>query len=315
MGGGGETGAAAHTSPAMTRVDIGSATVQRIEESYLAAYDARTFFPDWDDAAAARHAAWLAPHHYDPASGCLKLSIHSWLVTLGGRRILIDTCVGNHKPRPARPRWNRMETPWLQRLAAAGVRPDEIDMVMCTHLHADHVGWNTRLENGRWVPTFANATYVFSRADYEHCARLDAGSAAGPVNHGSFRDSVLPVVEAGLARMVTGTVTLDDGLKIEPAPGHTPGHLALSVRSRGQEALLSADAFFHPAQLACPDWVNSSDSDPAVAVATRRAIVECVLDRDVVLGSCHFPGSGLGRVHSVNGAPRWLPLDAASRPG
>ena len=272
----------------MTRVDIGSATVQRIEESYLAAYDARTFFPDWDDAAAARHAAWLAPHHYDPASGCLKLSIHSWLVTLGGRRILIDTCVGNHKPRPARPRWNRMETPWLQRLAAAGVRPDEIDMVMCTHLHADHVGWNTRLENGRWVPTFANATYVFSRADYEHCARLDAGSAAGPVNHGSFRDSVLPVVEAGLARMVTGTVTLDDGLKIEPAPGHTPGTVTIELESRGEQALFCGDIVHHAIQIHHPEWNSFVCEDAEGARRSRRAVLAHCAASGARLLPCHM---------------------------
>ncbi len=285
----------------MTSVTIGSATVQRIEESYLAAYDARTFFPDWDDAAATRHAAWLAPHHYDPASGCLKLSIHSWLLTLGGKRILIDTCVGNQKVRPARPRWNGMETPWLQRLAAAGVRPDQIDMVMCTHLHADHVGWNTRLEDGRWVPTFAKATYVFSRADYDHYAALDADPAT-PVNHGSFRDSVQPVVEAGLARMVTGPVALDDGLRIGPAPGHTPGTVTIELESRGEKALFCGDIVHHAIQIHHPDWNSFACEDAEGARRSRRAMLAQCADSGARMLPCHMGAPFTCRIdHTASG--------------
>ena len=111
---------------------------------------------------------WMVPDHYDPASGFLKLSIHSWLIEIGGRKILIDTCVGNHKSRKHRPFWDNLNTPYIERLAAAGAKPEDIDMVMCTHLHVDHVGWNTKLDNGRWVPTFPNAKYVFGKTDYDH---------------------------------------------------------------------------------------------------------------------------------------------------
>ncbi len=146
----------------MTEVKLGAATVQRIEESYEPNFDAKIFFPDWKPEVVQQHRDWLVPNHYEEASGSLKLSVHSWLLTVGGKRILIDTCVGNHKPRPHRPKWHLMETKYLERLKAAGVEPDQVDMVMCTHLHVDHVGWNTRLENGKWVPTFKNAKYVFS---------------------------------------------------------------------------------------------------------------------------------------------------------
>ena len=129
----------------MTTLTIGAARVTRIEEMYKAHWDAPAFFPDWRPRLVEEHRGWMAPDHYDPATDCLKLSIHSWLIRLGGRTLLVDTCVGNHKPRPARPRWHLMESGYLRRLAEAGVRPEEIDLVMCTHLHADHVGWNTRL--------------------------------------------------------------------------------------------------------------------------------------------------------------------------
>ena len=141
----------------MTTVTLGGAKITRIEESYEPNFEAKTFFADWRPEVVDTHRDLIVPNHYDPTSGFLKLSVHSWLIRIGGRTILIDTCVGNHKPRPARPKWHMLETPYLARLAAAGVRPDEIDMVMCTHLHVDHVGWNTRLDNGRWVPTFPNA--------------------------------------------------------------------------------------------------------------------------------------------------------------
>ncbi len=121
----------------------------------------------------------MVPHHYDPATGLLKLSIHSWLVEIGGRKILIDTCVGNHKSRKARPFWDNINTPWLERLAAAGVKPEEIDMVMCTHLHVDHVGWNTRLDNGSWVPTFPNAKYIWSKTDFDYFSGIDRDPQKG----------------------------------------------------------------------------------------------------------------------------------------
>src|ERR1051325_139152 len=146
----------------METFTIGAATVTRIEESYEPNFDATMFFPgNWRPEIVEQHRDWMLPNHYDPATGKLKLSIHSWLVQVGGRKILIDACVGNDKERPNRPLWHRMKTPWLDRLAKAGARPEEIDAVMCTHLHNDHVGWNTRLENGRWVPTFPKARYLF----------------------------------------------------------------------------------------------------------------------------------------------------------
>ena len=152
----------------MSVFKVGKATVTRIEETYLPIYPVTDIFPAVTEAQLAEHAHWLAPHHYDPASRKIKLSVHSWLLQLDGRKILIDGCCGNQKSRPLRPAWNMLDTPWLDRLAAAGARPDEIDLVMCTHLHHDHVGWNTQLKDGKWVPRFPNARYVFSKLDFDY---------------------------------------------------------------------------------------------------------------------------------------------------
>jgi glyoxylase-like metal-dependent hydrolase (beta-lactamase superfamily II) len=272
----------------MTQVRIGAATVSRIEESYAPNFEAAKFFADWRPEVVDQHRDWMVPDHYDPASGFIKLSVHSWLIRIGGRTILIDACVGNHKPRPARPMWHMMETPWLERLAEAGVRPEQIDMVMCTHLHMDHVGWNTRLDNGRWVPTFPNARYVFSQADYDHYLALDRDPEKGPVNHGSFRDSVLPVVEAGLAQMVNGAHTLDEHLAIEPAPGHTPGTVAIKLGSQGQQALFCGDILHHAVQVFHPEWNSFACADAIKARKSRRKVLEDCAGSGALLMPAHF---------------------------
>ena len=272
----------------MTTLTIGAARVTRIEEMYEAHWDAPAFFPDWRPRLVEEHRGWMAPDHYDPATDCLKLSIHSWLIRLGGRTLLVDTCVGNHKPRPARPRWHLMESGYLRRLAEAGVRPEEIDLVMCTHLHADHVGWNTRLENGNWVPTFPNARYVFSRADYEHYLALDGDPQKSPANHGSFRDSVLPVVEAGLAQMVTGAHAIDEHLSLLPAPGHTPGTVVVALQSQGESALFCGDVLHHAIQVYYPHWNSFACADAGAARASRRAVLERCSGSGARLLPTHF---------------------------
>lgn len=283
----------------MVEVRLGAGTAVRIEESYEPNFDAKAFFPDWDPAVVDRHRAWLVPAHYDEATSFLKLSIHSWLLKIGGRTILIDTCVGNHKPRPQRPKWHLMETKYLDRLKAAGVEPHEIDMVMCTHLHVDHVGWNTRLDNGRWVPTFPNAKYVFSRTDYDHYLKLDSDPATGPANGGSFRDSVLPVVEAGLANMIEGAAQLDENLRIDPAPGHTPGTIAIKFESRGEKALFCGDILHHALQVYHPEWNSFACADAAGARRSRREALEHCAGSGARLMPCHF------------GAPFTCHVDAA----
>src|SRR5580658_4146559 len=213
----------------MSVFKVGKAIVTRIEETYLPIYPVAEIFPAVTEAQLAEHGHWLSPHHYDPASRKIKLSVHSWLLQLDGRKILIDGCCGNQKSRPLRPAWNMLDTPWLDRLAAAGARPDEIDFVMCTHLHHDHVGWNTQLSNGRWVPTFPKARYVISKPDFDYYRKIDADPKNEPAEMGTFRECVLPVVEAGRAELVTGPHRLNDHLEILPAPGHSAGHVVFKL--------------------------------------------------------------------------------------
>jgi len=184
-----------------------------------------------------------------------------------------------------------METRYLERLEATGVTPDRIDMVMCTHLHVDHVGWNTRLENGRWVPTFKNAKYVFSREDYDHYHRLDKDPKTGPVNGGSFRDSVLPVVEAGLAQMVSGASALDENLRVEPAPGHTPGTIAIKFESQGEKALFCGDILHHAVQVYNPQWNSFACLDADNARKSRLAALEPVAATWLPWIQSRWPGS------------------------
>jgi glyoxylase-like metal-dependent hydrolase (beta-lactamase superfamily II) len=272
----------------MTEVKLGAATATRIEESYEPNFDAKVFFPDWNPAVVREHGSWMSPNHYDEASGWLKLSIHSWLLRVGGKTILIDTCVGNHKPRKHRPKWDMMTTPYLDRLKAAGVTPDQIDMVMCTHLHVDHVGWNTRLDDGRWVPTFRNAKYVWSQEDFDFYKTLDADPQKGPANGGSFRDSVLPVVEAGLATMIKGAAELEDGLRITPAPGHTPGTIRIEFESKGEKALFCGDILHHAVQIYRPEWNSFACLDQDNARKSRRAAIEHCAGTGALLMPCHF---------------------------
>ncbi len=282
----------------MTTATIGAAKITRIEETYGFFFEARKFFAGWRDELVAEHLSWMVPNHYDPATGYLKLSIHSWLIEIGGKKILIDTCIGNHKSRAARPFWNQLDTPYLSRLAAAGARPEEIDMVMCTHLHVDHVGWNTRLDNGRWVPTFPNARYVFSKIDYDYFLAIERDPKKGPAIMGAFGDSVLPVVEAGLAQIVDGAAAIEEHFKIEPAPGHTPGHVLIKLASQNAQAFFSGDIIHHAIQVYHPTWNSFACLDPTTAARSRLKLLEDCAGSGALLAPTHF------------GAPHLCHIDA-----
>jgi glyoxylase-like metal-dependent hydrolase (beta-lactamase superfamily II) len=247
----------------------------------------RDIFPDYDQEIAAKHAHWMAPNHYDPGRDLIKLSVHSWLLQVDGKKFLIDCCCGNDRPRKARPFWNMLNTPYLDRLAAAGARPDDIDFVMCTHLHHDHVGWNTQLRDGRWVPTFPNARYVFSKPDFEYYRDLDADPGnTEPVEFGTFRECVMPIVEGGHADLVTGPHRLSEFLDIIPAPGHSAGHVVFRLASGGAQALFIGDIFHHLLQVYYPDWNFPKNSNAEEARTSRRM----VLDLAASSGALVFPG-------------------------
>ena len=274
----------------MTSWSIGAVSVTRVEEQIgFASFPPEQFFPGFDRDLLARHLSWLVPDHYSPAHDRLVTSVHSWLVRTPRHSILVDCCAGNHKERPGFARFHQLDTPYLARLAAAGVAPEDIDIVLCTHLHSDHVGWNTMLRDGRWVPTFPNAKYLFSRSENEHGdPRRNPAAAADPQRNNAYRDSVLPVIEAGQAVLLDGTHAIDDALLVEPAPGHTRGHVILTLAAGDERALLCGDVVHHPLQIYAPHWNSRFCELPDEARATRRRVLEHCAEHAAVLFPVHF---------------------------
>jgi glyoxylase-like metal-dependent hydrolase (beta-lactamase superfamily II) len=291
----------------MSVFKVGRATITRIEETYLAIYPPKDLFPEYSEAHLREHGHWLVPNHYDPATDKLKLSVHSWLLQIDGRKILIDACCGNNKDRPLRPWWNMLDTPWLDRLAAAGARPDEIDMVMCTHLHHDHLGWNTQLKDGRWEPTFRNARYVFSRTDFDYYQALDRDPATAPAQFGTFRECVLPIVEAGRADLVSGPHRLNEFVDILPAPGHSPGHFVFKIDAGGGGAMLTGDVFHHLLQVFYPDWNFPNNTNGDDARSSRWRVLEDCAARGALVCPGHVgaPFAGYIEKSATGFTPRF----------
>lgn len=256
----------------MVMPEFGAADLQRLQTWY------------WDEGL-----------NLDPGQASFRLSIHTYVVQVDGLTVLIDSCNGNDKARCV-PFANQLQTPYLANLAALGLAAEDIDIVMCTHLHCDHVGWNTRLIDGRWVPTFRNARYIFGERDYVHFSQQDEEL----LHREAFLDSVLPVVEAGQAEMVASDAVihreLGDGIWMEDAAGHSPGCCMINARRGGALALFSGDIVHHPMQLTRPDMPFFADHDPAMAVATRLRMLERHADSDTVLFPAHFQRGGAGRI-------------------
>jgi glyoxylase-like metal-dependent hydrolase (beta-lactamase superfamily II) len=234
---------------------------------------------------------WLRPDFADER-GRLKMSVHALLVETPDRRVIIDTCLGNDKENRRIPTWNRMQTSFLADLAAAGCARESIDAVVCTHLHVDHVGWNTMLVGGQWIPTFPNARYLMGRVEYRHWAdRRDREDMSAVL-----ADSVTPVWEAGLVDLVETDHRICEEISLVPTPGHTPGHVSLCIASDGEEALITGDFMHHPCQMARPDWSSTADSDADAARATREQMLNRLADAAVLVIGTHFAGRTAGHV-------------------
>jgi glyoxylase-like metal-dependent hydrolase (beta-lactamase superfamily II) len=279
---------------------FGAIEIAKVVELPGLAMQATSLMPNLTPEILADGRTWLGPEFIDPKAEVVFLSFHSYVVKTPRHTILVDTCCGNHKSRESMPAWHLLDTPYLGELAALSLRPEDIDVVLCTHLHADHVGWNTKLLDGKWVPTFPNARYIMGQQEYQHWHRLHSENPPMPVNRGSFADSVLPVVESGQAIMVPSDfqvdVELGEGVWLEASPGHSPGHVSVHVTGGGRHALLSGDAIHHPVQLTHPHLSIAADFDRAQAVATRRDILERYADTSTVLLTAHFPEPTVGRI-------------------
>jgi glyoxylase-like metal-dependent hydrolase (beta-lactamase superfamily II) len=268
-----------------------------------------TLFADFRPEILEENLHWLTPHYYDPEKAMFPTSVHSWLLKTPRQNILIDTCGGNGKTRPLSPRFHQLNTAYLERLNATGTTLEQIDHVILTHLHIDHVGWNTRLDGDRWVPTFPNAQYIMSRTERD--AQDPARGAAGKPEGANlpFIDSVQPILDAGLATVVEGIEALFPGIDLMPIPGHTPGMIAIRVRSQGQEALFAGDIAHQPIQVAAPDWSSKYCADPKQSAATRRHIFEYCAERQCLLLPVHFGWPYCGRIARQRDAFRFIPSE------
>jgi glyoxylase-like metal-dependent hydrolase (beta-lactamase superfamily II) len=268
---------------------IGDVTITRIVELEVTG-GSRFILPD-----ATRDAVlpidWLRPHFADE-DGRLRMSIHALVVETPTRRIVVDTCLGNDKQGRRIPAWNDLHGPFLTDLVTAGYARETVDTVLCTHLHVDHVGWNTMLVDGRWCPTFPNARYLMGRIEYAHWRDHHEREDQRAV----FADSVQPIFDAELVDLVETDHRIDDEITLIPTLGHTPGHVSVQIRSRGEEALITGDFMHHPCQIARPEWASTADSDPVTARHTRAHMLASLAHTPTLVIGTHFAAPTAGRI-------------------
>jgi glyoxylase-like metal-dependent hydrolase (beta-lactamase superfamily II) len=282
---------------------VGEIELTRVLEFEAALFEPTMLYPEASSQIIERHRSWLEPKLMDPTSRLLSFAFHSTVIKAPRATILVDTCSGNDKERPHKLHYHRKNWSYLSNLAAAGFAPEDIDYVLCTHLHADHVGWNTRLVDGRWVPTFPNARYLFARQEWEHwrVAELRAEYTTDPY----YEDSLLPVMDYGQAELVATDYAFDDNVWIEPWPGHTPGHVCVVVRYQGASVILSGDIMHTALQCAEPRLNSCFCIDGEAARTTRRRLLESFADTPVMLIPAHFPSPTAGWIRSHDGAFRF----------
>ena len=272
---------------------VGDTTITKITE---------IIYPEFDLIPAATPAVvktvpWLFPHFVTP-QGKLSVSIHSLVVDTPGAKLVVDTCIGNGRNREPFSIMSNLSTSFLEDMSAAGYPPESINYVLCTHLHLDHVGWNTRLVNGKWVPTFPKASYLMDKKDVALYGTIDENhkDAFMQMQRRTFADSVQPVFDAGLAKPVEGPATVCDGVRLVPTPGHTPGHCSVLIESKGEKALITGDFMHHPIQFHDPALSISADEDNNAAIATRRRVFAEYADTPTLMIGTHFAGPTAGKL-------------------
>jgi glyoxylase-like metal-dependent hydrolase (beta-lactamase superfamily II) len=274
------------------KFSVGDLTIHRIIEQETTFLKAQDMLPDLTPDLLAENRAWMKQAGAMDDTDTLILCFQSYIVQTPHHTVLIDSCIGNDKPRPGRPHWNmKTDDAYMRALAAAGFSLADIDFVMCTHLHVDHVGWNTRLENGRWVPTFPKARYVFAKTEYDYWVDMNKKTEVPP-----FVDSVLPVVEAKKADIVSNDFVLGDHARILPTPGHTPGHVAFTFGRGKDDVVFAGDLMHTPLQTRYPELSPKFDVDPKQAGATRRDFLQRYCDSDTLCCTAHFPSPSAGKI-------------------
>jgi glyoxylase-like metal-dependent hydrolase (beta-lactamase superfamily II) len=275
---------------------VGDTTITKIEE---------IVFPEFSDVIPAatpdvvKKVKWLFPHFVTP-EGHLSLSIHSLIVDTPGATLIVDTCIGDGRDRDPFEIMHMLSTSYMEDMIASGYHPDGIDYVLCTHLHLDHVGWNTKLVDGKWVPTFPNASYLMGKQELEFWGSIDANAEDDfmQLQRKVFDDSLQPILDAGLAKPVEGAAEVCEGVTLVPTPGHTPGHVSVRIESAGESALITGDFIHHPIQFNDPALVSPFDVDNDAAVATRRRMFGEYVDSPTLIIGTHFAGPSAGKLVS-----------------
>jgi glyoxylase-like metal-dependent hydrolase (beta-lactamase superfamily II) len=277
-----------------TAIALKDIMIHPVVEQQGAFFDTMEFFPTLTKEVLEENRSWLQPTFIDPVTGRLVLCVQSFVIKTQQQNILVDSCVGNHKPRPARPFWNMMNSDRFEKnLGAIDLTVNDIDYVMCTHLHVDHVGWNTRLDNGRWVPTFPKAKYIMADRELAHWTQKEKDD---PASVPWITDSVLPIVEAKRAQIVTSDFALNESVQFIPTPGHTIDHYSVLVGHPGRDALITGDMIHSPIQGKYPELGMRADYDSRQAGQTRRQIFDRFCDAPTIMCITHFPSPSTGRV-------------------
>ena len=285
----------------MSTWQIGTVKITRVIEMETTG-GSRFILPD-ATRDACKPIGWMQPHFMDE-QGNLIMSVHALIVDTGKYRIVVDTCIGNDKERNI-PTWSHLQTDFLQQLTAAGYPRESIDYVLCTHLHVDHVGWNTMLVDGEWLPTFPNARYLIGETEWRYWDANEDESQYGPV----LADSVRPVVDAGLVDLVATDHQLCTEVSLQSTPGHTPGHVSIKIESAGQSALITGDCIHHPVQMTRTDWCSSADYDQSQGRWTRENLLAELVDQDTLVIGTHFATPTAGHVKALPDGGYWLKVE------
>jgi glyoxylase-like metal-dependent hydrolase (beta-lactamase superfamily II) len=307
----------------MDQTRIGDATLTRVLEWLGPLRTVSELFPDTPATAWRERQSELAPAFWDPASGAYRCAIQTWVLDADGLTALVDTGVGNDRDRPQIPVFSHLNTPFLDTLARAGVTPEDVDVVINTHIHYDHVGWNTRLADGAWVPTFPNARYLVPGADYRYFHPDNAAVMRAPRTEDErrrfagirlvFEDSIAPIERSGQLELWDGEYRISPSLRLAAAPGHTPGSSVLWLQARdGAGAVFVGDLTHSPMQIYRPGDSCSFDLDATAAARSRRAVLAEAARLGATVFPAHYPGRG-GAVLSASGAgisiQGWAPLE------